>query len=57
MAQAAGKYGEMAPTATICCNVCRTCVQTNGIALVLGGMVALGATAKRGAGRFARTVS
>jgi len=29
MAQAAGKYGENAPMAAVCCNACRTCVTTN----------------------------
>ena len=43
MAQAAGKYGEHAPMATVCCNACRTCVQTNGIALLLGGAAAASA--------------
>ena len=34
-AQVVGKYGENAPAA-VCCNACRTCVQTNLIALALG---------------------
>jgi hypothetical protein len=29
MNQAAVKYGDQAPMAAVCCNVCRTCVQTN----------------------------
>ena len=33
---AAAKYGEHAPMAATCCNACRTCVQTNLIALTLG---------------------
>jgi hypothetical protein len=33
ISQAAAKYGEAAPTATGCCNACRTCVQTNLISL------------------------
>jgi len=49
-AQVAAKYGEHVPTATVCCNACRTCVQTN--------VVALGIAALSGAGgriaRFAR---
>jgi hypothetical protein len=34
MAQAAGKYGENAPMAAVCCNACRTCVTTNVVGLV-----------------------
>jgi len=34
--QAAAKVGDHAPMATVCCNACRTCVQTNLIALTLG---------------------
>ena len=40
---AAAKYGEHAPMAATCCNACRTCVQTNLIALALG--VGMGAVA------------
>jgi hypothetical protein len=40
LTQAAARYGELAPTATTCCNACRTCVQTNlltaGLAAVTG---------------------
>jgi hypothetical protein len=45
VAQAAGKYGESAPMATVCCNACRTCVTTNavGIAMAAAGGVALAA--------------
>jgi hypothetical protein len=39
--QAAARYGEHAPTAAVCCNACRTCVQTNLIGL---GLAALGGT-------------
>jgi hypothetical protein len=53
MAQAAAKYGEQAPMATVCCNACRTCVQTNGIALVIGGAVAASAAVRRFASRLA----
>lgn len=39
--QAAAKYGEVTQTATVCCNACRTCVQTNvaamALALLAGG--------------------
>ena len=42
LAQAASKYGENAPMAATCCNACRTCVQTNLIALAIGSVVAAG---------------
>ena len=42
--QAAARYVENAPTATACCNACRTCVQTNLVGLALA---AVGATAAR----------
>jgi hypothetical protein len=38
IAQATAKYGENAPTAAVCCNACRTCVQTNLIGLALGAI-------------------
>jgi hypothetical protein len=53
MAQAAGKYGEHAPMATVCCNACRTCVTTNIIGLLTGAAVAAGA----GVMSFARRLS
>jgi hypothetical protein len=40
--QVAGKYGEHAPMATVCCNACRTCVTTNLLTLVLGAGTAVG---------------
>ena len=46
------KYGEMAPTATVCCNACRTCVSTNLIGLAMAGIAAAGV----GAARLARRV-
>jgi hypothetical protein len=49
--QAAAKYGELAPAATVCCNACRTCVQTNLIGVALGGLAAFGAVVTR---RFRR---
>jgi hypothetical protein len=49
--QATAKYGEQAPTATVCCNACRTCVQTNLIGLALGALTAAGAVVSR---RFAK---
>jgi hypothetical protein len=42
MAQVAGKYGENAPTAAVCCNACRTCLTTNLIGLASAGVVAAG---------------
>ena len=42
VAQAAGKYGEHAPMAAVCCNACRTCVTTNVLTLVMGGLTGLG---------------
>jgi hypothetical protein len=36
MGQVAGKYGEHAPMAAVCCNACRTCVTTNVLALLSG---------------------
>jgi hypothetical protein len=42
MAQAAGKYGENAPMAAVCCNACRTCVTTNIFGLALAGIAGAG---------------
>ena len=50
MAQAAGKYGENAPMAAVCCNACRTCVTTN----VLGILAASVAGAAYTVRNFAR---
>ena len=35
LTQAASQFGEVAPTTTVCCNACRTCVQTNVLTAVL----------------------
>jgi hypothetical protein len=43
MAQTAAKYGEHAPMATVCCNACRTCVQTNVLGIALAAAVGVGA--------------
>jgi hypothetical protein len=55
MAQAAGRYGELAPTATVCCNACRTCVTANVVGIVTAGIAGAGyavaAFAKRITGR------
>ena len=50
----AGKYGEHAPMATVCCNACRTCVTTNIIGLATAGVAALGLSLTRFAARFTR---
>jgi len=34
MGQIVSKYSENAPTATVCCNACRTCVTTNTVAIL-----------------------
>jgi hypothetical protein len=47
LSQAAAKYGDSAPMAATCCNACRTCVQTNLIALALGTVIAAGAFVTR----------
>ena len=48
---AAARYGEHAPMAATCCNACRTCVQTNLIALAVGLGMAAVAWATRLVGR------
>jgi hypothetical protein len=53
VAQAAAKYGEQAPMAAVCCNACRTCVQTNLVGLALGAATAVGVAINRFARRFA----
>jgi hypothetical protein len=40
LTQIAAKYGETAPQAAVCCNACRTCVQTNLLAAALAGFAA-----------------
>jgi hypothetical protein len=53
VSQAATKYGDNAPMAAVCCNVCRTCTTTNLLALATGaGLGAVYATA-----RFARRLA
>ncbi len=42
MAQAAGKYGENAPMAAVCCNACRTCVTTNILGFVTAAIAGAG---------------
>ena len=41
------RYGEHAPMATVCCNACRTCVQTNLLGLAFGGIAAAWAFVRR----------
>jgi len=45
--EAAAKYGEHAQTATVCCNACRTCVQTNLIGITIAATGALAARLAR----------
>ena len=42
MAQVAGKYGENAPMAAVCCNACRTCVTTNILGVAMAGIAGAG---------------
>ena len=42
IAQAAGKYGENAPMAAVCCNACRTCVTTNVLGVAMAGIAGAG---------------
>jgi hypothetical protein len=51
LTQAAAKYGEVAPTATVCCNACRTCVQTNLLGLALAALAGAGTAIARCFGR------
>jgi hypothetical protein len=53
LAQVAGKYSEHAPMAAVCCNACRTCVQTNVLALAMGVVIAFAAGVRRFARRLA----
>ena len=47
VSEVTAKYGEHAPMATICCNACRTCVQTNLLGIALGGVTATWAFFRR----------
>ena len=40
VSEVTAKYAEHAPMATVCCNACRTCVQTNLLGMALGGIAA-----------------
>jgi hypothetical protein len=52
LGQAAGKYGEHAPMAAVCCNACRTCVTTNVFALAIAGAAGAGYAVLRFGRRF-----
>jgi len=54
LAETAAKYGEHAPTAAVCCNTCRTCVQTNLLGLGMAGIVAATGGVMHVAKRIAR---
>ena len=45
--QVAARYGESAPMAGVCCNACRTCVQTNLIGLALAAIGSAGVAIAR----------
>jgi hypothetical protein len=47
VAQVTAKYGENAPTAAVCCNACRTCVQTNLVGIALAAFAAVGVALRR----------
>ena len=47
MAQTAAKYGDNAPMAAVCCNACRTCVQTNALSLAVATVIGAGAGLRR----------
>ena len=47
LTQAVTRYGDVTPQAGVCCNACRTCVQTNLLGLALAGVAALGTAAPR----------
>ncbi|MGZ4335281.1 MAG: hypothetical protein ACXVRJ_13560 [Gaiellaceae bacterium] len=47
VSQVTARYGEHAPMATVCCNACRTCMQTNLIGVALGAFALAGARLRR----------
>jgi hypothetical protein len=47
ISQAAAKYSEQAPLTAVCCNACRTCVQTNLLTLALAALGGAGLTVRR----------
>lgn len=54
MTEAAARYGEVAPAATVCCNACRTCVTANVAGAVIAGLVGAGYGVTTLAKRIAR---
>jgi hypothetical protein len=52
--QAAAKYGEHAPMAAVCCNVCRACATTNIASLALASAGGAALAAWSGIRRLAR---
>jgi hypothetical protein len=48
----ANRAAEQAPMVTACCNACRTCVQTNIVALGLAAIAGAGASLARFAKRL-----
>jgi len=55
IAETAAKYGENAPMAAVCCNACRTCVQTNLIGLAAAAAIGAGAAVTAFARRVAKS--
>jgi hypothetical protein len=53
--QTTAKYGDNAPMAGVCCNACRTCVQTNMLSLGLAALIGAGAVFARLGLRLTRT--
>ena len=47
ISQATAKYGDNAPMAAVCCNACRTCVQTNILSLGLAALLGAGMAVAR----------
>jgi hypothetical protein len=47
VAEAATRYGEHAPMATVCCNACRTCATTNALGLLVAGAGTVAVAARR----------
>jgi len=52
MTHTVAKVSDQAPMAAVCCNACRTCIQTNLIAAGVAAAIAVGASI----GRFGRRV-
>jgi hypothetical protein len=52
--RAAGKYGEHAPMAAVCCNACRTSDTTNLVGLAAAAVAGVGVGLTRFASRLTR---